>query len=134
MTVAGIFAECSFNFFIIIVFAFLLDCWIAFSESDKLFPDIFDRRLVATRSNITVFLFWNHIWNQIYAYILILFHLHLMLKARRPTLLHELYLCLHLYEVWQGLCKNLLFCKDYCCQIHTFSKDFVPPVVCLNLS
>ena len=67
MTVAGIFEECSFNFFIIIVFAFLLDCWISFSKSDKLsvFPDIFGRRLIASRSKIAAFLSWNHKWNQI---------------------------------------------------------------------
>ena len=63
-TVAGFFLECSFNFFIIIVFAFFLDCWISFSRPDKLnvFPDIFERRFVAIRSKITLFLSWNKIW------------------------------------------------------------------------
>ena len=127
---AEFFAECSFNFFIMIVFAFFLDCSISFSRPGKLivFPDIFEKRFVAIRSKVTVFLLWNKIWIKKYALILMSFHLHP--KARRPTLSLGECFCLHLYEHYRIYVR---FCPAVRKLLRNFKLSVTVSVICLDL-
>ena len=131
MTLARNFAECSFNFFIIMIFAFFLDCWISFSKPDKLsvFPDIFERRFVAIRSKITVFLFWKSIIN-----LKIFIHFNVISPSSVGKKIYFVALSASIYMKFAGGIYER-FCSvtnDTCCEIPTLqNKRF--RTICISL-